>query len=98
MMYGGWHSGGWDAGAWIGMVAVMVVFWAAVVAVVVMAFRHRGGGYLSAPPPPPAGPPASEGPERDGPDAALRLLEQRFARGEIDAEEFGQRRDLLRSR
>ena len=27
----------------------------------------------------------------------MRLLEERFARGEIDAEEFTRRRDLLRS-
>lgn len=28
---------------------------------------------------------------------ALKILSERFARGEIDAEEFTQRRDLLRS-
>ncbi|MGN6244842.1 MAG: SHOCT domain-containing protein [Motilibacteraceae bacterium] len=33
-------------------------------------------------------------PERD----AERLLDERFARGEIDAEEYRTRRDLLRSR
>jgi uncharacterized membrane protein len=33
-----------------------------------------------------------------GGDEALRLLDERFARGEIDAEEFIKRGDLLRSR
>lgn len=30
------------------------------------------------------------------PSEALRILDERFARGEIDAEEFTKRRDLLR--
>lgn len=32
------------------------------------------------------------------PDEAARILDERFARGEIDAEEYATRRDLLRSR
>jgi uncharacterized membrane protein len=31
-------------------------------------------------------------------DDALRVLDTRFARGEIDAEEYTSRRDLLRQR
>lgn len=34
---------------------------------------------------------------RSAGDEAMRLLEERFARGEIDAEEFTRRRELLRS-
>ena len=89
-MYG-WHNGGWDGGAWVAMIVVMVAFWAAVAAVVLVALRHRHHGDAVAPPPP-------GGPAPAGTDAALRVLEDRFARGEIDAEEFTQRRDLLRAR
>jgi putative membrane protein len=32
------------------------------------------------------------------PDQAARILDERFARGEIDAEEYATRRDLLRAR
>jgi putative membrane protein len=40
-----------------------------------------------------APPPSAAGPS-DGP---LRILEERFARGEIDEDEFRRRRDILRS-
>lgn len=89
-MYG-WHDGGWGWGAWVVMIILMVLFWSAIVAVAVMFFRNWRGGY-AAPPPGPAGP------GETGPEAAMRVLEERFARGEIDAEEFTKRRDLLRSR
>jgi putative membrane protein len=35
-------------------------------------------------------------PARPEGDPAMRILEERFARGEIDAEEFTRRRDALR--
>lgn len=35
---------------------------------------------------------------RSGSDDAVRILEQRYARGEIDHEEFVERRDTLRDR
>ena len=37
----------------------------------------------------------SQGGAQEAPDDALRILEERFARGEIDAEEFAARRILL---
>jgi putative membrane protein len=36
-------------------------------------------------------------PSSDHPSDALRILDERFARGDIDVEEFTKRRDLLRS-
>lgn len=94
MMYG-WHDGGWGVGAWVAMIAVMVVFWAAVVGVVMLALRHRHDPSHQGPSP---SPPVQAGPEGAGTDPAMRVLEERFARGELDAEEFTHRRDLLRSR
>ncbi len=91
-MYG-WHDGGWGWGSWVVMIILMVLFWSAIAAVAVMFFRNWRGGYAPPVPPPPPG-----GPVETGPESALRVLEERFARGEIDAEEFTKRRDLLRSR
>jgi putative membrane protein len=94
MMYG-WHSGGWGWGAWLAMILLMILFWSAIAAIAVMFFRHARPGYAGSPA---AVPPSTTGPTPGGPDAALRVLEDRFARGEIDAEEFTKRRDLLQGR
>ena len=61
---------------------MMLVFWGFVAALVVYVVRNVGHR--------PSGPA-----ERDEP---LRILDERFARGEIDADEYNRRRDLLRNR
>jgi putative membrane protein len=87
MMYG-WHDGGWGWGAWVAMGFMMVVFWGLIVAVVVVLLRSSGHHHHDGPP----------RPEPRSGDEALRILDERFARGEIDAEEYTRRRDLLRAR
>jgi putative membrane protein len=79
-----WHDQwGWGVGGLFVMVVFMLLFWGAIIALVVWAVRQfRPPG----PPPPPA----------HGGDPAMRILEERFARGEIDADEFTRRRDTLR--
>lgn len=79
-----YHDGGWDSGAWIAMAFMMVVFWGAVVTAIVFAVR----GWHHEPAGSGAGAPAA----RD----AQRILDERFARGEIDADEYQRRRDVLR--
>jgi len=74
-------DGGIGWGGWLVMVAMMVVFWGAVAWVIVTLIRQNGSRSL---------PQASSGPD------PLRLLEERFARGEIDDEEYKRRRDVLR--
>jgi len=83
MYWYGDHVGGWGYG--LGILA-MVLFWGALILVIVgmvrYAGRDRGGGYP---------PPTSSQPPR-----AQEILAERFARGEIDADEYRQRLDVLR--
>lgn len=81
-----WHDGGWGPGAWVAMGLMMLVFWSLVAALVVYVIRNLGHR--------PDTPARAEGP---GQDQALHILDERFARGEIDAEDYRARRDLLRS-
>ena len=81
MMYDG-RNGGWDAGQWIAMAFMMLLFWGVVVAAIVAVIRRPIGSHFA---PPPANHHEAE-----------RILNERFARGEIDEAEFTRRRDTLR--
>lgn len=76
-----WYGGGIGWGGWLMMVFAMVAFWAVVAFVVVALFRNMGR--------------SSEGHARGERDA-MKILDERFARGEIDQEEFQARRQALR--
>ncbi len=79
--YGSFGSGmGW--GGWLAMGFALVIFWGLVITGIVLLVRSLGHRHDVT-----AGP--------TGPTAALRILDDRFARGEIDAEEYGRRRQLL---
>lgn len=77
-----WSNGmGW--GGWLLMSVVTVAFWALVVFGIVALFRGtRDSG--------------SRSPRRDE-DSAQHILDERFARGEIDAEEYHRRQQVLHS-
>ena len=77
-----YHDGGWGPGAWIAMAFVMVVFWGAVVTAIVFAVRASQHQ--------PTAPGTSTS------NDAQRILDERFARGEIDVDEYQRRRDVLR--
>jgi len=79
----GWYQDGMGWGGWIVMSLVMVAFWALVVFAVVAIFREASSSSR----------PADRSTDRD----AMQILEERFARGEIDAEEFHKRADVLRT-
>jgi putative membrane protein len=73
----------WDGGAWLGM-GIGMVLWV-VLAIVVVWLVVRGLIALERP--------RTGGPSGSAPEDILR---ERFARGEIDAEEFERRLTLLR--
>jgi putative membrane protein len=76
-----WHDQwGWGVGGFFVMLVFMVLFWGAIIALVVWAVRQFR----------PNGTRATDA------DPAMRILEERFARGEIDVDEFARRRDALR--
>ena len=79
-----WHSG-WDWG-WGHMFfgsLMMLLFWGGIILLVVLAVRWFGSGSSHAKTP------------EDSRNKALDILQERFARGEIDKEEFEERRRLL---
>ena len=67
-------------GVWgIGMIVMMLVFWAVVIVGMVLGIRWL----------------VSQGRDGRPPDPALDILRQRYARGEIDRQEFeARKRDL----
>lgn len=74
----------WNGGPWMfAGPLVMIAFIAAVVAVIVLVFRRLGG----------SGDGRATSLPRDR--TALDILKERFARGEIDKDEFEQRRRTL---
>jgi putative membrane protein len=78
-----WWNDGMGAGGWVVMTLVMVGFWALVILAVVALFRGLStDGKTSGP----AGPPDPQ-----------RILDERFARGEINADEYHARQEVLRA-
>jgi putative membrane protein len=80
-----WYGGDWGWASWILMTVGMVAFWALVITAVVLAVRYLAG---------PRGTAAS--PSGCGETRAEGVLAERFARGEIDENEYRQRLSLLR--
>jgi putative membrane protein len=82
------HGSGMGAGGLVLMLLLIMGVWSIVVVGGILAFRalsHPSPQHQS----PTAPPPTAD---------AERMLAERFARGEIDVEEYTVRRDLLRPR
>ena len=77
-----WYGNGMGAGDWVAMSVMMALLWGLVILIGVMIFRGTGQG-------------------RGGDDnrgrGALEILDERFARGEIDREEYEARKAVLRA-
>ena len=78
----GWYNNGMGWGGWIAMTLMMVAFWGLVIFAVFAIFRGttRAAG------------PSESATSRD----PMTILAERFARGEIDAEEYHSRQAILR--
>ena len=77
----GWYHDGVGWGGWILMTLAMVVFWALVVFAVLALFRGSRD-------------PAEPSPDHRDPN---QILDERFARGEIDEDEYHARSNVLRA-
>ncbi len=77
-----WYGNGMGTGGWVFMIAAMTIFWGLVILAGVMIFRGNG--------------------ERRGglgtqDRGAQEILDDRFARGEIDREDYEARKSALKS-
>ena len=86
MMYGLYGDyGGWGAGnmmGWFGGGIMMLLFWAAVIIFVVWLVREISGRYN----------------EKPNSNSALEILKERYAKGEINKEEFeAKKKDIVSS-
>lgn len=76
-----WSSGGYGA-AWTGFALIHILLWGLVIAGIVVLLRWalRNGAH---------------GERRTEEGRALDILRERYARGEIDVEEFKERKQVL---
>ncbi len=79
----GWGHPAWGWGHMIFGGVMMVVFWGGIILLIVLLVRWIGGSGIS------GGGPAG------GPTTPLDILQERFAKGEIDKKEYEERRKLL---
>lgn len=77
-----WHDDGWGWGGWLAASLTMLLVWTVLVTAVVLLVRPFGQ--------PRSG--AGGSPDRS---AAERILDERFARGELTEDEYRHQRDVL---
>ncbi len=81
-----WNHGAWGAGDWFAMSLMMIVFWGLLIALIVWLVRSSSRSSHN----------STAGPgTRSVTPRADEVLAERFAHGDIDADEFGRRRELL---
>lgn len=83
-----WWDGGAGWAGWLAMTGSVLLFWALVAWVLVAVVRRAGGGGAAT-----GGGDAASGAGRA---TAEEILAERYARGELDDEEYRRRREVLR--
>ena len=86
MMRYPYYNGGSHWGLWLLMSLAMLVFWGILAWAVVNIVRHNNAHRDG----------RSQSPAGTGGSDALRILDERFARGEIETDEYTRRRELLK--
>ncbi|WP_406446173.1 SHOCT domain-containing protein [Streptomyces sp. NBC_00631] len=85
-----WYGRDMSGWGWFGMSLGMIVFWGLIITVLVLLFRALNR-------PAPGGSHDATSCTQPTPPSAEQLLAERFARGEIDEEEYQRRRRVLHS-
>lgn len=78
----GWDGSGWGWGHMIFGGFMMIAFWGAIILLIVLLVRWLSSGHAHGAPLP-------------GHKTPLQILQERFAKGEIDKEEYEERKRLL---
>jgi putative membrane protein len=86
-------NGGWGAGTWLLMGFGMLVFWTLIALTIMWIVRSIGDRRLPIAPPPGHG-----SQDMQMRSTARQILDERFARGEIDDEEYHRRVEALGGR
>ncbi len=76
----GWYGNGMGTGGWVAMIVMMVLFWGLVIFAGMMIFR---------------GTDRDRGRSEVQGRGALAILDERFARGEVDRDEYEERKAVL---
>lgn len=79
-----WNDGNWGAGTWLVMTSMMLAIWGGLVALIVCFMRYNRPQT-----------PSSRGEVPEVSTRPAEILANRFARGEIDEDEYRRRRDVL---
>lgn len=77
-----WYHDGPGWAGWVAMTVMMLIFWAILIAGGIAVYRAL----------------RHQDRQAGGVTDAMRILDERFARGEIDVEEYSERREVLRER
>ncbi|WP_416980487.1 SHOCT domain-containing protein [Streptomyces sp. T028] len=84
-----WYDHDVSGWGWFGMSIGMVLFWALIITALVLIFRAASQPHEHTHTPSAPSTPTAPTPQQ--------ILDERFARGEIDEEEYRRRSDALRS-